>query len=204
MRPADLTRAANMALRVLAERRIDVLPVDPLGILRACRDTTVMTYADAADLLGISVDAFARQIAYADAVTFRQDAEGKTEYIVAYDPAGNPARLRFTLAHELGHRLLGHAESCAAAEEEADCFASHLLCPEPVLACLRARGMASPDQIAVVCYVSRACAKMLTRRRAPVLDPTLVQAVDELLTLAAAAARPVIAGRQMTGTHSPK
>ena len=64
--------------------------------------------------------------------------------------------------------------------------------------------MASPDQIAVVCYVSRACAKMLTRRRAPVLDPALVQAVDELLTPAAAAARPVIAGRQMGGTYSQK
>ncbi len=51
------------------------------------------------------------------------------QYLVLYREA--PARrLAFTLAHELGHILLGHAgESPTAEEREANAFAASLLCP---------------------------------------------------------------------------
>lgn len=38
-------------------------------------------------------------------------------------------RLRFTLAHEIGHVILCHDKDCDIAELEADCFAAQLLSP---------------------------------------------------------------------------
>ncbi len=39
---------------------------------------------------------------------------------------------RFTLAHELGHIVLGHLEDGNIENKEADCFARNLLCPVPI------------------------------------------------------------------------
>ena len=163
-RLSNLTRAAEMAARVLLARHIDALPVDPLAILRACQDTRVYTRASAEDVAGSVPDAL---LADADAVTLRMEQAGKLHYIVIYRADGNPARLRFTLAHELGHRLLGHRGSGHAEEQEADCFASHLLCPEAVVEHFRsccADDAEVAQRIAVTCYVSRSCARMALRR----------------------------------------
>lgn len=51
-------------------------------------------------------------------------------YLVLYDELAAPRRLNFTLAHELGHILLGHiGEEGTHLECEADAFAAALLCP---------------------------------------------------------------------------
>ncbi|MBR4615366.1 MAG: ImmA/IrrE family metallo-endopeptidase, partial [Kiritimatiellae bacterium] len=43
-------------------------------------------------------------------------------------------RQRFTIAHELGHVMLGHKEHSVLAEHEANHFAAAALCPLPLLA----------------------------------------------------------------------
>jgi len=179
----DLFRAARMAYRVIAARGITALPVHPLPILRACRDTTVMTGEEAAEQIGMRPHEFERFFDRADAFTLRQEAAGKTRYIVVYRPGGNPEHLRFTLAHELGHRLLGHTGAGQSEEREADCFASHLLCPQPYIDDMREQhGELCAEQIAQACYVSIACARNLARRpRYPEEDPVLLR-VKALLT----------------------
>lgn len=188
----DLRRAARMAYRVLAARQIASLPVDPLPILRSCRDTKVMTCLEAADQLGASERDLERLFGVADAVTLRDGSGGREQYIILYRPGGNPARLRFTLAHELGHRLLGHTGAAPAEEREADHFASHLLCPDPVLARLRERfGDLHAEQVASACYVSLSCATLLSQRPPfPQEDPLYTQ-VYELLQSAVDTARAV-------------
>ena len=42
-------------------------------------------------------------------------------------------RQRFSLMHEVGHILLKHTGSCINNEEEADCFASHILVPRSII-----------------------------------------------------------------------
>ncbi|MGD8718978.1 MAG: ImmA/IrrE family metallo-endopeptidase [Candidatus Zixiibacteriota bacterium] len=60
----------------------------------------------------------------------------RTIFVNASLPA---ARMRYTVAHELGHYLLGHGDACcpcpsrAEEELEADCFAAALLMPPALL-----------------------------------------------------------------------
>lgn len=173
----DYPRAVRLAYRVLAARQVNALPVDPLALLKACRDTLVLTCAEAAELSGVSSAVMERMFREVDALTFCRE-QGGSQYIVVYNPCGNPARLRFTLAHELGHRLLGGDE---ASEREADCFASHLLCPEPALVKLRERwGKLSAEQIAAIFYVSLPCARMVLRRGHAALETELQKAAEAL------------------------
>lgn len=190
----DLNRAARMASRVLVARQTAALPIDPMPILRACRNTRVLTYEEAADETGLTPAQFERLVAASDAFTFRREAAGATQYIVVYRPGGNPARLRFTLAHELGHRLLGHSDSAPAEDREADCFASHLLCPEPVIARLRERfGTLHAEQLAAACYVSPACAQAAAGRPRVQIPEALLAQVADLLASAAMAVEVVTA-----------
>lgn len=148
MRQPDYDRAATLAYRCLVKLNVTQLPVRPLAILRKCRNTVVYTYQQAAEFLHIDEAEFERKYGDADAFTIR----GGEQYVVCYREGGNPARLNFTLAHELGHILLHHQEDATADEAEANCFAGHLLCPEPVVA------GKTPEEIATTCYVSRAAA----------------------------------------------
>ena len=142
----DLYRAARMAYRVIAARGLTALPVHPLPILRACRDTTVLTGEEAGEQIGMRPHEFER----------------------FFDRA------------ELGPRLLGHTGAGPSEEREADCFASHLLCPQPYIDDMREQhGELCAEQIAQACYVSIACARNLSRRpRYPEEDPVLLRAAE--------------------------
>lgn len=84
-------------------------------------------------------------------------------------------RIRFTIAHELGHYLLGHLENAEnkhflyrdeitvkpRQETEADMFAARLLAPACVLWGLNAT---TPAQIASVCNISITSAKYRSER----------------------------------------
>lgn len=192
MRRPDFSRAATMACRVLDEQRIDALPVNPLMLLRKCRDTQVMTVPEAAETLGLPEAEFEKRFGLPEAMTFRMQSEGSFHYIVVYRPDGNPARLRFTLAHELGHRLLRHEGNERWEEQEADCFASHLLCPRPALELLARRfDPLSAEQAAAAFYVSVSCVRTVMLAEPVDVDESLLERVGTLLTAAVAEVREI-------------
>lgn len=170
MRLPDYDRAATLAYRCLVKLNISQLPIRPLEILRKCRNTVVYTYQQAAEFLHIEETDFDRRYGEADAFTIR----GGEQYVVCYREGGNPARLNFTLAHELGHILLHHSDDTAADEAEANCFAGHLLCPAPVI-----RGMAA-DQVSTSCYVSRMAAINALENRLGEGSAAVIQKVEKL------------------------
>lgn len=60
--------------------------------------------------------------------------------LILYDnKITNEGRRNWTIAHELGHILLGHEEISKINEREADAFAAELLMPEAVIRYLDAR-----------------------------------------------------------------
>lgn len=54
-------------------------------------------------------------------------------YVILYNDEMDANRVRFTIAHEIGHVVLGHKYSTDEAESEADFFARNLLVPMGIL-----------------------------------------------------------------------
>lgn len=101
------------------------------------------------------------------------DEQGK--WTIIYEDSDPKGRIRFTLAHELGHILLGHELVAGfghyrkintgrpVCEQQADEFAARLLAPACVLWALEAT---TTEKIAAVCGISRTAAEYRAKRMA--------------------------------------
>ena len=144
----NYNRAARMAYRTLLALRVCSFPVDPLQILSFCKNARVHTF----DELVRNYEGYEEYHRYVDlkrlllggrdALLARREFPGGTvAYELFFDDRTDPRRVRFTLAHELGHIILKHRREEEWEEKEADYFAVQLLAPDPVFAPLSATGM---------------------------------------------------------------
>ena len=144
------------------------------GMYQAVRDSAWRCLLDfGIDRLPVDVRSMARQMGIrvvrnSEVGDLLPNENGKayfdgTNWLIIYND-NNPTELsRFTLAHELGHILLGHEMAYIRyaqvseftvkpkAEQQADTFALRLLCPACVLWEL---GLTAPQEIANACHVS--------------------------------------------------
>lgn len=149
--------------KILLDCGVDRLPVDLNGI---CRQLKVGVYRYA-DVKGLPEAAL-----LADGLLYFQD----NMPVILYDQDKPPARIRFTVAHELGHLILGHVvpgEQVVVKREQwhtddpietaANQFAVRLLAPACVLWGLETD---TPEQIARLCNISVQAAQFRARRMA--------------------------------------
>lgn len=86
---------------------------------------------------------------------------------VFYDEDKQFERVRFTLAHELDHKVLGHHDIYALPlshlerEREANAFAAELLAPSPLIHII---GITAADEICAAFDVSPSCAEAVLKR----------------------------------------
>lgn len=144
--------ARDLAWRVLLQEKVTALPVD---IVALCRK------------MGIRVQ-------------YYKPTDGNDGYCTIFlgrprifvSGECSPERQRFTIAHELGHILLGHVGRAELVnrepsgtdnpiEHDANVFASRLLAPACVLWALDAR---TPEQIAALCRISLQAATFRAER----------------------------------------
>ena len=117
----------------------------------------------------------ARLLPNKDALTFRMEMEdGTLRWVVVYRAGGHPQRVRFSLAHELGHIVMKHHGTSEEEEREADRFAGCLLCPRPALLSL------PPEQWSDRCFVSPAVAAIAARDPHPDVPKELWRQVEAL------------------------
>ena len=181
MNSAD--RAAVMAYKILLRHGDGTLPVEPMALLRRCRGVKVMEQREASQTAG--VDRFLQP--GHEAVTIPVPLEdGGLGRLVVYDGAAEPARLRFTLAHELGHIALRHTGGSEKEEREADLFASHLLIPRPVLRQLAEERSLYVEELCTLFFVSPTALRR-TRYDRP-LSPEDDALFEEVAALFAASA----------------
>ena len=161
----DYHRAARLAYRTLLKLRINKLPVDILGICKRCKNTNVMTFREAdkefPDYSGFLIGGGPSESAF----TMKAEIEAiKWNFILYNDDMmyNSVQRLRFSLAHELGHIVLGHKdEHSFICEAEANCFAQHLLCPAPVVEAMNLCDDSKIFLFSKVFGVSRSVAKIV-------------------------------------------
>ena len=169
MNNTDYKNSRNAALEILLACNIDRLPVNLNTILL---QMGVRAYPYQGNETPIKEMGLERACAQTAGLTFyRGDAP-----IILYDRNTPPPRLRFTVAHELGHIALGHVRpgertvqnreprpEDSPIEQAANRFAVDLLAPACVLWGL---GVHTPKEIAEVCAISRASAEFRAARMA--------------------------------------
>ena len=184
----DYHRAARLAYRTLLKLGIDKLPVDILGICKRCKNTKVMTFRDAEKEFDLPDGYFICNGPSESAFTNHRQIGEVTHNIILYndDRMDNSVqRLRFTLAHELGHILLKHEGNSVMFEMEANCFAQHLLCPAPVVEALDFKDDSKIFMFTSTFGVSRTVAKIVLGNKRPMqdVDPDMRQGIRELFRL---------------------
>ena len=146
-------RSRDLAWRILLQEGVRELPVN---IVALCKQ------------MGIRVQYFTPATGGSDGYT--TIFLGMPRIFVSRECS--PERQRFTIAHELGHILLGHVGEAELVnrepdpgdnpmEREANVFASRLLAPACVLWALDAR---EPEEIAALCRISRQSAAFRAER----------------------------------------
>lgn len=157
----------NASWQILIDCEVKELPV---SLNEICRQlgVRVFSYADAAKI--IQNKQLAGIVAKTDGLSFYN---GDTP-VILFDQTLSLNRNRFTIAHELGHIILGHVKRGQATirnrepspddnpyEAAANQFAVRLLAPACVLWGL---DLHTPDEISTACGISLASAKFRAER----------------------------------------
>lgn len=194
--------ATTLAYQCLLARNVRTLPVSPESMLRNCANTRLLTVEQAAEAMHQPLYRVERDLSVAEAWTYRLHGEdGQRHYIVVVNRDVHPGRLNFNLAHELGHILMEHWGENQNEEQEADCFAMHLLCPVPaVRQMMNADGRAWAEQVAAQCFVSVSAVQTAARLPGRPVNQALEAQVAELL---AGAAEPYETDPQRTRLWHP-
>ena len=136
---ADYTKAATRAIETLIEFGVTSSPISPLPMLEKMKNVIVLSFSELSELSGMRVFDFAQAFKKNfDAMTSANTENGVVHYTIAYNSFLPFSVLQRALAREMGHIVLGHVEYSEENNEEALCFAHHLLCPRPLIHALQA------------------------------------------------------------------
>lgn len=158
----DYQNVRDAAWRILLDCGITRLPVDLNWVCRQLEVRHISYARYWAELPEIADQT--------DGMTFYKNGEP----IILYDNRKSPNRVRFTVAHELGHLILGHVKTNQTEalrrgtayqnnrmETEANQFAMRLLAPACVLWGL---DLHNAEEIMEVCHISYQAARIRARR----------------------------------------
>lgn len=145
------------------------LPINPFDVCNKL-GVPVVSYSKACDY---GFHAIIQKISYVDVDGFCCKGNGDN-YIILYDDARTPKeRINFTIAHELGHIVLGHLKNVTMRprymtnrrndprEREADAFAGELIRP-PILFVLI--GWQLPHHIRAICNITYEAAAVCSKQ----------------------------------------
>ena len=140
----DYQKAAIKATETLIKFGINSAPVSPLPILKKIPGVLVVSYEtmsnDVAQDRQCLISLFGDK--NQDAFTSVDFKDGKPHYLVTYNQLLSQAFVQRSLARELGHIVLGHDGTRPedVRNEEARCFANHLLVPRAMIHAIQASG----------------------------------------------------------------
>jgi len=132
----DYKTILNTVLQVLNCYQIRKIPVDLFSIIAQVPNLNIHKYSDTAVANGVTVQDICNTFRSNYGVYIRD--RSKNRHSIFYnDVTRNEGLLRFTIAHELGHFFLLHADTeeieYDTKEYEANFFARNLLAPVPLV-----------------------------------------------------------------------
>ena len=145
-RIADCTTAATQATRALIKFGISRTPIYPQHILQHSQYASVITFGSDSeyDEIVLNTKTFFSSRANDFFMTLPYiNKNGEDQYLFAMKRNAQIGKLKLSLAVELGHIYLGHTammRNGSRKQQEAECFATHLVFPRPVIQLLMDRG----------------------------------------------------------------
>ena len=140
----DYEKAAIKATETLIKHGVGTAPIDPLPILKRTPGVLVLTFEEMSNRTNVERETILSMVGCEnqDAITTVFIEEGELRYIVAYNRMLSSRIVDRALARELGHIILGHDGSKPedVRNEEAKCFAHHLLCPRALIHAIEETG----------------------------------------------------------------
>lgn len=140
----DYQKAAIKATETLIQYQIGTAPIDPLPMLKKTPGVIVLSFEEMSQKTNIDRKEILDTLGCKnqDAVT-TVFLDNDLKYVVTYNRMLSSGIICRALARELGHILLGHDGSRPeeVRNEEAKCFAHHLLCPRPLIHLIQATGI---------------------------------------------------------------
>lgn len=138
----DFEKAALKATETLIRYNIGTAPIDALPILKNTPGVLVKTFSEISEEKNIArkdiIDTLGCK--NQDAITTVLIDGSDLKYVVAYNRMLSAGIVNRALARELGHIILGHdgTRPEKVRQEEAKCFAHHLLAPRALIHALQA------------------------------------------------------------------
>lgn len=141
----DYTKAAIKATETLIQYKISTAPIDPLPIMKQTPGVLVLTFQEMSNHTNIDRQEILNQLGCEnqDALTTVFVNGSDLKYIVTYNRLLSERIISRALARELGHIILGHdgTKPENIRNDEARCFAHHLLCPRPLIRAIQDTGI---------------------------------------------------------------
>ena len=141
----DYQNAAIKAIETLIKYNVKTAPVAPLPILKAMPGVLVMSFESMSKEINQDRRCVMSMLGEKnqDAYTIVNIIDGKKQYLVTYNKMLSTNLFQRALARELGHIVLGHdgTKPEEVRNEEAKCFANHLICPRPLIHSIEATGI---------------------------------------------------------------
>lgn len=181
--PADFSRAASLATRLLLRQRLYSLKIDVAALVYD-KNIIFDSYKNFCRNSRATLNALENNGDMRDGCTIIRSRGGGAVYIVLYnDRIKSRGRRSFTLAHEVGHIYLGHERDGPDDEAEANHFAAQLLLPSALVYELLKHHdfKLTPDELALIFGVSKQAAATRLKQLSRVNDPEF--SADELSLL---------------------
>ena len=141
----DYRKAAIKAMETLIQYKIGTAPIDPLPILKQIPGVLVLTFQEMSEQTHINRNEILDKLGCEnqDALTTVFVKGSDLKYVVTYNRLLSEGIINRALARELGHIVLAHdgTKPEQVRNDEARCFAHHLLCPRPLLYSLQQSGI---------------------------------------------------------------
>ncbi len=128
----DYIKATNAAYDVLIQFGEFSLPICIFSVIKQIKNISLHRYTELAKRMNTSFNKLITEVvpSFHGFTTFNKS---KSRYIIFYNDLKDQTTIRFTLAHELGHIILGHTKDGVTENREANCFARNFLCPVPII-----------------------------------------------------------------------
>ena len=123
--------ATNKAYETLMQFHEFSFPICIFNVVRQIKGIKLYTYSEFAKRHNLSFKEFYELAPSNFGFTIINPPTKK--HLIIYNEQKDEPIIRFTLAHELGHIILGHTKDNESENREANCFARNYLCPIPAV-----------------------------------------------------------------------